>query len=488
MGEEYIELQKMYEHQEMRSNTGYEYIVRGAETYCSYGSQCCVLNLPNDHGVTTSDERPLITVSDCKAVNIESFGYCKLKKKECIPELSNWTYNQGDKLIKNRSTQKLEYAVVENAKSICKKGGVVKFNTSGQTSPDSNGLKVEGAIEVSEDVSKTWSKGSDNKDFIGHINVKNAGIYNFGINIVNNINLYQGGTAFLYESSGGKLKLLGAYEIKTHTDIIKDEFSTTDIKIYDDEKIKNSTSQVYWKRWFDLALRKNVDYYIEIDMPNIYKFEYKLVGNKEKAYFKNVGAVKWTLSTSNELLLESVYRQNIAIKKVIYLDEDYTMLLYLYLLSIISEEKRKNIIANTAFNTLRFAAVTLFGIVDTKLGIASSITDMFALEYVSKTEAEHLCDSISQFINGVYDIKPVKLIIAMIYPLGLGKNNSEELTNNKQAVSWNINEVVYGEKYYYGHMETMRKIEVIKHLKEAMEQFNQSMQQDIDIIDIIDIQ
>ena len=76
----------------------------------------------------------------------------------------------------------------------------------------------------------------------------------------------------------------------------------------------------------------------------------------------------------------------------------------------------------------------------------------------------------------------------MIYPLGLGKNNSEELTNNKQAVSWNINEVVYGEKYYYGHMETMRKIEVIKHLKEAMEQFNQSMQQDIDIIDIIDIQ
>ena len=48
--------------------------------------------------------------------------------------------------------------------------------------------------------------------------------------------------------------------------------------------------------------------------------------------------------------------------------------------------------------------------------------------------------------------------------------------------------VVYGEKYYYGHMETMRKIEVIKHLKEAMEQFNQSMQQDIDIIDIIDIQ
>ena len=44
--------------------------------------------------------------------------------------------------------------------------------------------------------------------------------------------------------------------------------------------------------------------------------------------------------------------------------------------------------------------------------------------------------------------------------------------------------MVYGEKYYYGHMETMKKIEVIKHLKEAMEQFNQSMQQDIDIIDI----
>ena len=73
--------------------------------------------------------------------------------------------------------------------------------------------------------------------------------------------------------------------------------------------------------------------------------------------------------------------------------------------------------------------------------------------------------SLSKFINSVYDIKSVKLIIAMIYPMGLDKNNSEELTNNKQAVSWNISEVVYGEKYYYGRMETMKKIEVIQHLK-----------------------
>ena len=48
----------------MKGYGGYEYVVRGAEVSCSYGSKTCVLNLKDDHGVHTSDGRPLITEND----------------------------------------------------------------------------------------------------------------------------------------------------------------------------------------------------------------------------------------------------------------------------------------------------------------------------------------------------------------------------------------------------------------------------------------
>ena len=63
----------MYEYQMMDSSGGYEYVVRGAEVSCKYGSKICVLNLQRDHGVYTSDGRPLITVGDSKINNISGF-------------------------------------------------------------------------------------------------------------------------------------------------------------------------------------------------------------------------------------------------------------------------------------------------------------------------------------------------------------------------------------------------------------------------------
>ena len=71
-------IQEMYEHQEMKGYGGYEYVVRGAEVSCSYGSKTCVLNLKDDHGVHTSDGRPLITENDSTTDNIKALE-CVIK-------------------------------------------------------------------------------------------------------------------------------------------------------------------------------------------------------------------------------------------------------------------------------------------------------------------------------------------------------------------------------------------------------------------------
>ena len=69
-------LQEMYEYQEMKDKaSGEEYVVRGAEVFCGYGNKSCVLNLPKDHGIYTSDGRPLITVSDTKPRNIRGLEH-----------------------------------------------------------------------------------------------------------------------------------------------------------------------------------------------------------------------------------------------------------------------------------------------------------------------------------------------------------------------------------------------------------------------------
>lgn len=68
-------VEAMYQHQEMKGRHGYEYVVRGAEAFCGHGRTTCVLNLPVDHGVYTSDGRPLITVSDSKLENISGLKH-----------------------------------------------------------------------------------------------------------------------------------------------------------------------------------------------------------------------------------------------------------------------------------------------------------------------------------------------------------------------------------------------------------------------------
>ena len=132
-------LQKMYEYQELKGNSNSEYVVRGAEVSCPYGSQTCVLNLQNDHGVCTTDNRPLITVNDSKITNISGFGNCNKNRYQlckCTPDLGKWSIeNKDDMKIFDFNTHKEEYAVEKNAITFCQKGGVVSFKTSGQTAP-----------------------------------------------------------------------------------------------------------------------------------------------------------------------------------------------------------------------------------------------------------------------------------------------------------------------------------------------------------------
>ena len=205
-------LQRMYEYHELKGNSGSEYVVRGAEVVCGYGGSSCVLNLPGDHGVYTSDGRPLITVSDTKAENIKGFGTCKINKRNsyrCELKLGTWSVvSNKDMKIKDPATGKIEYAVECSATALCLKGGVVKFKTSGQTSPSYKSKNIPDAVEIVEDVKGSWIRTANNKDFLGYIKVANPGLYNFGIGFQGNSVENVIGSIFLYEANWGKLKFI----------------------------------------------------------------------------------------------------------------------------------------------------------------------------------------------------------------------------------------------------------------------------------------
>lgn len=254
-------VEAMYQHQEMKGRHGYEYVVRGAEAFCGHGRTTCVLNLPVDHGVYTSDGRPLITVSDSKLENISGFKTCTAGKKEspCHPELGQWSVaSQLDMKIKDPSMKEAEYAVEKIATADCAKGGIVAFNTSGQTSPSYNSAKVKGAIEILEDKRAIWQYTDYGREFLGHVKVSNAGMYNFGINFFNNKNVKKPGSVFVYEYSWGKLRFIGSYEIKDHTNNEQEKFPKYMIKVKDKKPGHTVGICDYWKYWADIALNSSV--------------------------------------------------------------------------------------------------------------------------------------------------------------------------------------------------------------------------------------
>ena len=178
-------IDKMYEQQLINGPVSKEYVVRGAEVSCKYGSKTSVLNLSRDHGSYTSDGRPLIMKGDSKPTNISSFGMCnkdKSKPCKCVPKLSEWSVIESKKLyIVDPKTNECAEAVTQDSITVCEKGGIVSFKTSGQATPSYDNAKVKDAVEIVENVKGTWRRPRDKKDFVGHVKVKNSGLYNFGV-------------------------------------------------------------------------------------------------------------------------------------------------------------------------------------------------------------------------------------------------------------------------------------------------------------------
>lgn len=308
------EIQKMYEYQEKKGNSGYEYVVRGAEVFCGYGSKTCALELPKDHGVYTSDGRPLITVNDSKIKNIRGFGTCNINRRKpctCEPKLGTWSVvSNKDMKIKDNNTKKEAFAVERNSTAICLKGGIIAFSTSGQASPSFNQLKVKEAVEIVENVKGRWNNTDYNKDFLGNIKINNAGLYNFGISFYNNKTVNKPGSIFVYENGGGKYKFIGAYEIKDHTGNEQNKFPEDTIRADSSNQSMYTYSTYYWKYWADIVLKAGKEYYFEIDCPSREAFDYMLIGNQEKEMLRgdNTGGI-WILNSEFKTMNPYVYGQ-----------------------------------------------------------------------------------------------------------------------------------------------------------------------------------
>ena len=284
-------IDKMHEQQLINGPVSKEYVVRGAEVSCKYGSKTGVLNLSRDHGSYTSDGRPLIMKGDSKPTNISSFGMCnkdKSKPCKCVPKLSEWSVIESKKLyIVDPKTNECAEAVTQDSITVCEKGGIVSFKTSGQATPSYDNAKVKDAVEIVENVKGTWRRPRDKKDFVGHVKVKNSGLYNFGVVLHHGKTTLTAGSIFVYESSWGKLRCIDEYEIKRHVGNEEQKFPEDMLKISGNsyESVPNA---YYWNYWVNIALYANRDYYFEMDCFEENSIDYKLIGNQETAILNTI--------------------------------------------------------------------------------------------------------------------------------------------------------------------------------------------------------
>ncbi len=434
-------LQRMYEYQELKGNSGSEYVVRGAEVVCGYGGSSCVLNLPSDHGVYTSDGRPLITVSDTKAENIKGFGTCKINKRNsyrCELKLGTWSVvSNKDMKIKDPATGKIEYAVECSATALCLKGGVVKFKTSGQTSPSYKSTKISDAVEIVEDVKGSWTRTSNNKDFLGYIKIINPGLYNFGIGFQGDSAEKVIGSIFVYEPDWGKLKFVGSYKINLCQ--------------------SGNYNGFKWKYAADIELNFNRYYYFEIDCPILDKYEYILTGNQERISIAgDIGLAKWVLSDN----CKDWFTRNVGFftmkKHIIYLDEIFTFVLFNSLLEFQFRKRKKEEIGNVIASAIKTIGITMEGIENTNLGIFATVCNFIIVNF-NKSEIDTLCEQLLTYID--MEIWEADFVRIVLY-----EENSRyaEMTNNavypRTEVSlWN-SFVAYGEKYTWGECISIKKM------------------------------
>ena len=486
-------IDKMHEQQLINGPVSKEYVVRGAEVSCKYGSKTDVLNLSRDHGSYTSDGRPLIMKGDSKPTNISSFGMCnkdKSKPCKCVPKLSEWSVIESKKLyIVDPKTNECAEAVTQDSITVCEKGGIVSFKTSGQATPSYDNAKVKDAVEIVENVKGTWRRPRDKKDFVGHVKVKNSGLYNFGVLLQHGKTTLTAGSVFVYEYFLGKLRYLDEYEIKKHVGNKEQKFPEDILKIN-----KNSYESVpnayYWNYWIDIILYANRDYYFEIDCFEENAIDYKLIGNHERLISDSIGLVQWTLQYPCENWFAANTGLATVKRYIVYLDEVYA---YFFQKALVDDQfikERKDKLKETIQQAVKTAAIAAVGIVETATGVYLTAID-FMLTIFSESERDILYKQLSEY-NATIGWEG-KLIRLIIYEDNRYMSTSDiRNEERKTEVSWygksnkpSDTYIVYGEKYMWGKLEVLRNKPMDK-LKESVNNFKMGIKDMEDIIKAYD--
>ena len=486
-------MKKMHKRQEMEGCISSEYVVGGAEVSCKYGSKTCVLNLTRSHGADTLDGRPLIIKSDCTSKNISGFGVCNKNRNKpckCEPRLNEWSVDEKSNLyIIDPNTAKSSRAVTQDSITVCEKGGIVSFKTSGQATPSYDNAKVKDAVEIVENVKGTWRRPRDKKDFVGHVKVKNSGLYNFGVLLQHGKTTLTAGSVFVYEYFLGKLRYLDEYEIKKHVGNKEQKFPEDILKIN-----KNSYESVpnayYWNYWIDIILYANRDYYFEIDCFEENAIDYKLIGNHERLISDSIGLVQWTLPYSCENWFAANTGLATVKRYIVYLDEVYA---YFFQKALVDDQfikERKDKLKETIQQAVKTAAITAMGIVETATGVYLTAID-FMLTIFSESERDILYKQLSEY-NATIGWEG-KLIRLIIYEDNRYMSTSDiRNEERKTEVSWygksnkpSDTYIVYGEKYMWGKLEVLRNKPMDK-LKESVNNFKMGIKDMEDIIKVYD--
>ena len=486
-------MKKMHKRQEMEGCISSEYVVGGAEVSCKYGSKTCVLNLTRSHGADTLDGRPLIIKSDCTSKNISGFGVCNKNRNKpckCEPRLNEWSVDEKSNLyIIDPNTAKSSRSVTQDSITVCEKGGIVSFKTSGQATPSYDNAKVKDAVEIVENVKGTWRRPRDKKDFVGHVKVKNSGLYNFGVLLQHGKTTLTAGSVFVYEYFLGKLRYLDEYEIKKHVGNKEQKFPEDILKIN-----KNSYESVpnayYWNYWIDIILYANRDYYFEIDCFEENAIDYKLIGNHERLISDSIGLVQWTLPYSCENWFAANTGLATVKRYIVYLDEVYA---YFFQKALVDDQfikERKDKLKETIQQAVKTAAITAMGIVETATGVYLTAID-FMLTIFSESERDILYKQLSEY-NATIGWEG-KLIRLIIYEDNRYMSTSDiRNEERKTEVSWygksnkpSDTYIVYGEKYMWGKLELLRNKPMDK-LKESVNNCKMGIKDMEDIIKAYD--
>ena len=486
-------MKKMYKRQEMDGCISSEYVVGGAEVSCKYGSKTCVLNLTRSHGADTLDGRPLIIKSDCTSKNISGFGVCNKNRNKpckCEPKLNEWSVDEKRNLyIIDPNTAKSSRAVTQDSITVCEKGGIVSFKTSGQATPSYDNAKVKDAVEIVENVKGTWRRPRDKKDFVGHVKARNSGLYNFGVELHNGKTTLTAGSIFVYEYFLGKLRYLDEYEIKKHVGNKEQKFPEDILKI-NKNNYESVPNAYYWNYWIDIILYANRDYYFEIDCFEENAIDYKLIGNHERLISDSIGLVQWTLQYPCENWFAANTSLATVKRYIVYLDEVYA---YFFQKALVDDQfikERKDKLKETIQQAVKTAAIAAVGIVETATGVYLTAID-FMLTIFSESERDILYKQLSEY-NATIGWEG-KLIRLIIYEDNRYMSTSDiRNEERKTEVSWygksnkpSDTYIVYGEKYMWGKLELLRNKPMDK-LKESVNNCKMGIKDMEDIIKAYD--